>query len=168
MKTLGDKPMMSEHEIAIIYGLLSQYQPKLCLEWGSGVSTTVFPKHKAVKLWLAIEHDGNILDLLHKKFPPNVQTMWITNEQDYADCVQRTHQKFDFILIDGLDREKCLQNALKIVSKNGIILLHDAGRKDYQEFIKKHNGEMLSEGEIPDGEFYAHRGLALFRSPYAS
>lgn len=166
MKSLGDKPMMSDKEIKIIDDLIEKRKPKLCLEWGSGASTTYFPKHNSIDLWLAIEHDGNVLDLLYQKFPKNVQTIWITNPQDYADCMQRSHQKFDLILIDGLEREKCLENALEILAPGGIALLHDAGRAEYQEFIEKHNGEMLSEGEIPDGDGYAHRGLALFRSPY--
>lgn len=169
MKTLGEKPMMSDAEIQIVDDLIDKHQPKLCLEWGSGASTCYFPKHKSIKKWTAIEHDGNILDLLHDKLPDNVETMWILEGSSYADCVQRTHVRYDFILIDGLDRQKCLENALEIVSQDGIILLHDAGRIDYLDFIEKHKGEIISEGEKPVSQGgFAHRGLALFRSPYGA
>lgn len=163
MKITTDTPMMSNKEINIIHGLLEKHKPELCLEWGSGNSTIYFSKRPFIKLWVAIEHNGSILDELQKKLPKNVQTIWITNEQDYADCVQRTHQKFDFIFIDGLNRQKCLENARKIVSKNGIILLHDAGRPEYAEFIEANDGKMLCQGEIAVPGGYAHRGLALFK-----
>lgn len=159
-----NKPMMSDKEIQIIDDLLQKLKPQHCLEWGSGNSTVYFSKRSSIKSWLAIEHDGNILDYLQNKLPQKVQTVWILEGDSYADCVQRSHRKYDFILIDGLDREKCLQNALKIVSPNGFILLHDAGREEYQGMIKKYKGEKLCDGEIPEGEYYAHRGLAIFRS----
>lgn len=55
-------------------------------------------------------------------------------------------------------------NALEVITDTGVILLHDAGRKDYQGIIKLYNGEVLAEGETEiRGGGYAHRGLALFR-----
>lgn len=163
MKLADNKPMMSEQEIQHIDALLVNHKPERCLEWGSGNSTAHFPRHKFIKSWLAIEHDGNILDELESKLSDKVQTIWILPSHSYADCVQRSHIKYDFILIDGLDRQKCLENALKVVSKDGLILLHDSGRAEYQDFIKQYKGEMLIQGEIleKDGGF-AHRGLAVF------
>lgn len=163
IQEVDTKPMMADHEIKIIDDLLEKHKPKLCLEWGSGNSTTYFPKHKSIELWLAVEHDGHYLDYLQDKCPANVQTLWILPGTSYADVVQRSNRKFDFILIDGLDRAKCLENGLKVLNKGGIILLHDAGRKAYEGMIKEFKGETLVEGEIVerDGGF-AHRGLAVF------
>lgn len=152
------KPMMSDQEIKIV----EQYARGHCLEWGSGWSTTYFPKGKDVDSWLAVEHNGNWIKKIKDDCPDNVQIVWILEGESYADCVQLSNRKFDFILIDGLNREKCLQNARKILSKDGVILLHDAGRSEYRDFIKRNGGVHLSEGEIPDKGGFAHRGLARF------
>lgn len=152
------KPMMSDKEIQIV----EKYAYGHCLEWGSGYSTTHFPKGEDVDSWLAVEHNGNWIKKIKGDCPDNVQIIWILEGMSYADCVQLSNRKFDFILIDGLDREKCLENARNILKPGGVILLHDAGRAEYQEFIKKHDGEIISQGEIPDKGGYAHRGLARF------
>lgn len=156
------KPMMSDNEIKMIEHILSQYDGSDCLEWGSGYSTTYFPTKARVNSWLAVEHNGNWIKKIKDKCPDNVQIIWILEGTSYADCVQLSNRKFDFILIDGLDREKCLENARNILKPGGVILLHDAGRSEYWEFIQKHDGEIISEGEIPEGDGYAHRGLARF------
>lgn len=158
------EPMMSQKEIKVIDDLIEKHKPKLCLEWGSGNSTTYFSKHKSIELWLSVEHNGHFLDYIREDCPPNVQTLWVLPGSSYADVVQRSNRKFDFILIDGLDRAKCLENAVKIISEDGIILLHDSGRKGYADVIREFGGEILSEGEIDDREEgKAHRGLAIFR-----
>lgn len=158
-------PMMATEEINIINNLLAKHKPKYCLEWGSGMSTVYFPtRHKFIKTWLSVEHNGHFLDYIQDKCPDNVQTLWVLPGSSYADIVQRSNKQFDFIFIDGLDRPKCLQNALKIISDEGIILLHDAGRQEHDGIIKQYNGEVLIQGEKPVKEGgYAHRGLALFR-----
>lgn len=162
---IGDKPMMADKEIEIIDYLLAKLKPKRCLEWGSGMSTVYFPaKHSSIKLWLSIEHNGHYIDMIRDKCPPNVQTLWILPGSSYSDVVQRSNAKFDFILVDGLDRAKCIQNAKEILNPGGIILLHDSGRKEHEELIKLYDGEVLSQGEKPVREGgFAHRGLAAFK-----
>lgn len=161
---IGDKPMMADKEIEIVNTLLAEHMPQYCLEWGSGNSTINFSQHTCIKLWLAVEHNGHYIDYLQDKVGENVQTLWVLPGSSYADCVQRSNRKFDFILIDGLDRAKCLQNALDILSDDGIILLHDAGRIEHDQIIEEYNGTRLTEGEKPVKEGgFAHRGLALFR-----
>jgi len=159
---IDNKPMMSEKEITIIDNILSSGKPKRCLEWGSGYSTLYFSEHKNVKSWLSIEHNGHYVSYLQERANDKVQTLWVLEGLSYADCVQRSNVRFDFILIDGLDREKCLQNALNILDDNGQILLHDSGRAEYQDFIFRYNGKILCEGEEPYRGFYKHRGLAVF------
>lgn len=155
--------MMSDQEIKIIDDLIQEHKPEYCLEWGSGTSTTYFPK-SFMKLWLSIEHNGHYLDDIRYRCPENVQTIWILPGSSYADAVQRSNRKFDLILIDGLDRQKCLENALQILNDGGIILLHDGGRNHNDEIVERYGGIRLTEGEKPVNEGgYAHRGLVLFR-----
>lgn len=155
------KPMMSDREIKIIDRLLTG--ARCCLEWGSGGSSVYFPETCPWVYWLSVEHDGNWLKKISDDLPTNSNVVWVPEDPVwYVDCVKHT-RRFDFILIDGLYRERCLEIAKQIISKDGVILLHDAGRKEYQEFIKKHGGEILIEGEEPYEGHYKHRGLALFR-----
>lgn len=165
-----NKPMMADNEIEIIDKILSDLKPRYCLEWGSGASTVYFPTNcPSIELWLAVEHNGHFLDSIQDKCPDSVQTLWVLPGSSYSDVVQRSNRKFDFILIDGLDRPKCLENAMKIVSDDGVILLHDAGRKEHTDLIEEFKGERLSEGEKPvqDGGF-AHRGLVMFRRQHGA
>lgn len=155
--------MMSEKEIAIVEAILEQEKPKHCLEWGSGNSTVHFAnKLPSSSIWLSIEHNGNYVKYLADKLPDNATVIWVPENEWYVDCVKHS-RIFDFIFLDGLQRERCLEVALDIISENGTILLHDAGRQDYQGFIKKYKGEMLCEGEKPINGYFAHRGLVRFR-----
>lgn len=154
------KPMMSQIEVDIIMDLLDN--KRHCLEWGSGGSTVYFPKLNPYLHWLSVEHNGNWVKKIAPELPDNATVVWVPEDEWYVDCVKHS-RTFGFILIDGLHRERCLEIAREIVSEDGVVLLHDAGRQEYQEFIKKHDGQILIEGEEPYQGYYKHRGLALFR-----
>lgn len=155
------KPMMSDTEITIIDGILEDINILNCLEWGSGGSTVYFPIGNPFN-WLSVEHDGNWIKKIAPTLNERTTVIWVPENEWYVDCVKHS-RIFDFILIDGLHRERCLEIAREIISEDGLILLHDSGRKEYQEFIKKHDGEKLIDGEEPYEGFYKHRGLHLFR-----
>ena len=160
--------MMAEHEVKIVNDLLRKYQPETCLEWGSGNSTIYFPKeHEFIKQWVSVEHAGQYNIYLKAKVNlKKVILLWTPNNQWYLDCVKHQGKKYDFVLIDGIHREECLNIAHQITKEGGIILLHDTGRKEYEKFISKYlNREILCEGDKPqkDGGF-AHRGLTLFQA----
>lgn len=163
MVRINNKPMMSDKEIQIIDELIEDLKPQHCLEWGAGASTIYFPqKHRCIKTWLAAEENGNYVKHLAPQVKNNTTIIWLPKDQWYHDAVKHS-RLYDFILIDGYNREGCLEVARRVISDDGIILLHDAGRGEYQAMIKEHEGEILSEGEIEAADGYAHRGLALFR-----
>lgn len=161
------KAMMSDREIEIIKGLL---KPNFdCLEFGAGYSSVYFSQF--VKSWYSIEHDwdwyfkvAEMIDL------NNTKTKLIHSSEFYylASAIgfsAQYNQKFDFILIDGILRKECLMIAMPLLKPNGIILLHDAGRFEYNDWINELNGEMLCDGEMPDPEhegYYLIRGLKAF------
>jgi len=163
-------PMMSQEEVAIIDELIEERKPKVCLEWGSGNSTIYFPKkHECIKSWVSIEDLGGYVKYLSPKMDrEKVTLMWVPDNEWYIDCVKHQGKKYDFILVDGVDghREACLDLAITELAKKGaMVLLHDSGREEYQPFIKRHRkkAQKLSEGEKKIGEYYAHRGLTLFK-----
>lgn len=159
------KPMMSDAEIKIVDKHLTY--ARRCLEWGSGGSTVFFPKDNSWVYWLSIEHNGHWVQKISDQLPTNANVVWVPDNEWYVDCVKHSGT-FDFILIDGLHRERCLEIALDIISDDGVILLHDSGRKEYQGFIEKHHGEKLIDGEEPYDGYYKHRGLHLFRKRHGA
>lgn len=157
-------PMMNAREIEIVTSLLRSKPNMDCLEWGAGNSTLVFPNEGNVGSWLSIENDieyAYYVDTHNTN--PRVSVWYEPRLTQYIDSVK--DRTFDFILVDGMDgsREQCLDMAMKIARPDAIVLLHDAGRTEYQPFMNKYKFEMLSQGEIPyPNGFFAHRGLARF------
>lgn len=159
------KPMMSDKEISLIDQRIRG--KKHCLEWGAGGSTIYFPRVNNWVNWLSVEHNGHWVQKLADKLPDNANVVWVPDNEWYVDCVKHS-RTFDFILIDGLHRGRCLEIARDIVSDDGVILLHDSGRAEYHDFIKANDGEKLCDGEEPYQGFYKHRGLTLFRRRHGS
>jgi|SRR3990172_10920880 len=162
-------PMMSDKEVEIIDNLLERKRSKLCLEWGSGNSTVYFPnKHDCIERWDAVEHKIDYLELLGDKLKKGVAKIHIVKDYtNYVGFPLSTGIKYDFIFIDGLMRQSCLEMALHhVLNLGATILLHDPFRYDHADIIKAYQGqfEILSQGEKPgrDG-FFAHRGLILFK-----
>lgn len=162
VKIQNDKPMMADAEIEIIDDLIEKYKPEVCLEWGSGNSTLWYSQHDCIKSWLSLEHNGHYVEYLKGKLNPKTQVVWVADNEWYGDSVKLLGRRYDFILVDGRQREGCLSIAHDIIKPGGIILLHDSGREEYQEFIKLYKGIKLIDGEIPQGDYYAHRGLTAF------
>lgn len=159
------KAMMSDKEVEIIESLL---KPEFdCLEFGSGYSTVYFPQF--VSSWTAIEHDEDwFFKVLNMREFNRLNTKIILSDTNhYVGQAINLDKKFDFILIDGENREQCLDFSFSMLKPNGVILLHDASRFEYASWINKFDGEILCEGEMPDERvpgYYLIRGLKLWRS----
>jgi len=147
------RPFMKYKEIIIIKDILKNKKPQMCLEYGAGYSTLYFSRYleKNAK-WIAIEHNKNwfkkIKQLIHQKgnvsiyyIPPNHSSLdtdpnskdAFLGFEEYVLFPEKLNIKFDFILIDGEARKHCLEVAPKLLKKNGVIVLHDANRKDYHK-----------------------------------
>jgi len=164
------KPWMDERQIDLIEWLLKTIKPKVCLEWGVGLSTLYFPKFldKNAK-WYAVEHDcqwSDKIKLINKN--KNVSINYVkpnhfpwtdvngdgaySDLKDYVDFPDKLG-KFDFILVDGRARGECLEKARQILTQNGIIVLHDAQREYY------HNALGFYKYGIVLHDNYSHRDL---------
>ena len=51
---------------------------------------------------------------------------------------------FDMIFVDGSDRAKCINTALKVIKNNGIIIIHDAERVDIWQGVDKSKIEVVT------------------------
>lgn len=157
-------PMMSKREVEYIRGLIDDNSFNRCLEWGGGNSTLYFPfMCPSITRWDSIEHNGHYIKYFQGKLSPSVAMFWVPENEWYVDCVRHQGKIYDFILVDGLFREQCLELAFDLIKKGGAIVLHDSGRREYQNFIRKYSHKKIFDGEIEDGNgFYVHRGITIF------
>ncbi len=159
-------PMMSEHEVEILDKLFESRKPEVCLEWGSGGSTIYFPnKHKFIRQWISIEHNGHYVKAIKDNVDQKRTTVLWAHMHHYIDLVKHQARRYDFILVDGKNRAKCLAVAADLVKEDGVVILHDSGRNEYRGMIADFPGklEKLCDGQQArsDGG-YAHRGLTKF------
>lgn len=153
-------PWMTYREAAIIEEVLRKLKPKKCLEWGAGYSTLVLSSFiRRSASWIAIEHDTAWAEKIKSinrrskvavySVPPN-HFPWtdehgdgnFSDLKDYIEFPAR-FAPFDFILLDGRARRECLAKAHAIISKEGLVILHDAQREYYHPLFKLYKYQLL-------------------------
>ena len=143
--------MMRKHQLEIIEGeLLALNQSRLdILEWGSGGSTIHFTgfllKNGIDYNWISIEHnkewynsvsdelrdDKNLKVYLLDEVQNSTVSVRNVDMDDYVSFPASLGRRFDFILVDGRKRRRCLLEAAKLLKPHGIVILHDAQRSYY-------------------------------------
>ncbi len=147
-----EKALMQDEEIQIIeknlLALGKQTEKIKILEWGSGKSTlyfTSFLKDNYIKYdWLSIEYNKKwykkVKDMLKNDESTKIILFDVGNDnarqrytkmEEYINYPKKIKEKFDFILIDGRKRRRCTVLARKLLTKDGLVFLHDAHRKFY-------------------------------------
>lgn len=160
------KPLMFDGEIrALERALLSlSGRPLRILEWGSGGSTVHFTQflreHNIPYEWISIEYNRNWFERVQEEVKNDSNTKLVLFDSGNNDMLQPDNtmdeyvqypktlgKKFDFVLVDGRKRRRCLLVAKEIVSPHGFVFLHDAQRAYYHSAFK----------EYPRGRFVAGR-----------
>ncbi len=110
-------------------------------EYGAGNSTLFFSA-RVLKV-VSVEYDKQWYDSLIQNCPSNVMLIYNSNydEQGYIASIN-TGIKYDLVLIDGLYRMQCAEQAINKLSPAGVIILDDSEREEYQSIFKL----MLEEG----------------------
>jgi hypothetical protein len=103
--------------------------------------------NKLVRLMTTCRNPKPLIKVFH--VPPN-HMPWsdINGDGTYSDLKDYIefpgeNESFDFILIDGRARKDCLIKTHEIVRDKGIVILHDANRKYYQEPFKLYKHQIL-------------------------
>lgn len=104
-------------------------------EYGSGYSTMFYASH--VQHVTSVEYDQAWLEIIQHKAPANVTLIFQEQDinGDYCRTIARASQNYDVIIVDGRDRVNCIKQSLDYLSDEGVILLDDAHREQYQEGI---------------------------------
>jgi hypothetical protein len=98
-------------------------------EFGSGASTKWWSQH--VKLVDAVEHDPKWFDIVANSMPNNVKLQLCTDDK-YFTQINTTGNKYDIVIIDGQDRNRCTVPAMAALTSKGIIIWDDSERDEYQ------------------------------------
>lgn len=114
------------------------------LEWGSGLSTILLcAELKKDSYILSIEHNNeyqiNIPELEIKR----LKQVFLTAQKPFGKSeayttypiydVLESGELFDLILIDGRNRTDCLAIAAMLLAPDGVVILGDAERENYQK-----------------------------------
>jgi predicted O-methyltransferase YrrM len=161
------KPWMQGEQIELIEKVLASFGKKRVdvLEWGASGSTVYFPAMMDKKgigySWLSLEHNAKWHRRMQKALQhnPNVKLKLFEVDrktaapQDYDDYVSYPvflNRYFDFILVDGRERARCLMLASNLLNPGGIVFLHDAERERYHHAFDFFGNGVLLESEGKD------------------
>lgn len=102
------------------------------LEYGAGYSTLFFMQR--VSSVASIEHDESWLRTLENRVSGNVSLSRRPDRPDeYAAAPQAADVGFDLIVLDGIHRLACMEQAVKLASDVGLIILDDSERAEYRK-----------------------------------
>jgi len=103
-------------------------------EYGCGNSTLWLAER--VRTIDAVEGDKAWVEYLKPKMPAKVQiTHYAVQENEngkYAHAISETGKHYDVVIVDGRDRNNCVINAEKYLKEQGILILDNSDRPDYQ------------------------------------
>lgn len=112
--------------------VLEVTNPKTVFEYGPGVSTSIMSVHPSVEMIDSVEHNPAWFNKWRWEVADSVNLIYQPNMEMYPETEGRV-SKYDLIFVDGREREKCLYVAGGRLNEQGVVILHDAERANYQE-----------------------------------
>lgn len=118
-----------------LYKVLETLNPKTVFEYGPGTSTAIMALYPSVEFIDSVEHNLAWYNKYKWEMPENVKISYQPNLELYPETPGRI-EKYDLIFVDGREREKCLYVAPTRLNDEGVVILHDAERPNYQEAMR--------------------------------
>ena len=127
-------------------------------EYGSGNSTFFYAAK--VKKVVSVEHNNKWFNKITKKLPENVELIFSKFEpdKDYCKTSKNISEKFDIIIVDGVDRNNCIKYSVDALSPKGILILDDSERDEYTQGI-----EFITNNEFKRIDFWGIAPGILFK-----
>ena len=127
-------------------------------EFGSGNSTLFFAKR--VKEVISVEHNKEWYQIVNSTKPSNVKLIQTESDSvtDYVGYFSNLKEKVDIIIVDGLLRNECLINSINKLSENGVIILDDSERNEYEQ-----GKDFLLNNNFNSIEFWGIAPTVLFK-----
>lgn len=120
---------------AVINLLLERVNPKWkVFEYGSGYSTLYW--QYAVKNVHSVESDLDWFNLIRKLSINPDKILYKDNPVDFIDSITTFSTLYDLIVIDGIEREKCVENSLNNLKSDGVIIFDNTHRTIYNDALE--------------------------------
>ncbi|HVS52983.1 MAG TPA: hypothetical protein VHD62_11570 [Opitutaceae bacterium] len=113
--------------------------PRLRAEWrvfeyGAGASTRFYARHVR-EVW-AVEHDDAFARRLAPLLPPNARLeVRAAGSEEYRAAIRLLGRPPEIVSIDGRDRPRCAEMAVRHVAEAGVIVFDDTERAEYREAL---------------------------------
>jgi hypothetical protein len=136
----GDKPVDYDgYEVPWMnYAVIKFLEARLkkdfhLFEFGSGYSTSFYARLAGSVT--SLEHDELWFQTVKERVPENVEVVFKPADTDgeYCRAINRSGQKYEVVIVDGMDRVNCIKQSANALSERGVILLDDSHRKEYAE-----------------------------------
>lgn len=104
-------------------------------EYGSGYSTRFYAQR--VGTVTSLEYNQLWYNRIKDTLPNNVTLIYQKSDIDgqYCRAIQQSKQKYELVIVDGDDRHNCMRVCIDSLTKNGVIILDDSQRAEYDEGI---------------------------------
>lgn len=115
--------------------LASRLKPKWRIfEYGAGASTLYFARR--VQSVTAVEHDETFAAGIRGRLPANARLLVRpSGSAVYAGALAECHEPPDLVLVDGVDRAQCIEEALRRLAPGAVLVLDDAERGEYARSV---------------------------------
>lgn len=127
--------------LLIVLDLLNPFR---VFEWGSGKSTQVLGMYHSVGRLVSIEHDKEWYERARCSKISNTSIIFQPDLDMYVKEIECWPPQ-DLIFVDGKSRNECLAIALDYINKNGVVMLHDAKRNEYESSIKLYPYKIITD-----------------------
>ena len=136
-------------------------------EFGSGNSSLFFAKR--VRRIISVEHNREWFDKIKNSLPDNseIQIVESNSFDQYLEPLKTIDEKFDIIIVDGIFRNECLVESINHLTENGLVILDDSERNEYNEginYILHNNFKRLDFTGIAPGLLYT-KSTSIFYKP---
>jgi predicted O-methyltransferase YrrM len=126
---------------SILQKWIQKIQPFVILEWGPGRSTEIMCETCPGASITSIENQKSFAEKASKALP-SVRVVHAAipeygpSQYPCWPLLNAIDVKYDLIFVDGRQRVSCLLTSLKVLNKNGVVILHDAQRPHYKHGIE--------------------------------
>ena len=115
--------------------ICKHFRPKEVLEFGPGNSTAVILEHSTAHI-VAIEESKKWYRKYRSRFPSERFELSCKGPGWDLREVNSLGGPYDLIFVDGGDRPAQLKHCVDLLASDGIVVLHDAHREEYEPGIR--------------------------------
>lgn len=124
---------------AIIHFLKNRLNKQMTVfEYGSGFSTLFFADR--VRSITSVEHNNIWVDIMKDRIAEqtnasvyHVDLKKDNGSEEYCSFIKAREEKFDLVIIDGVNRNCCVDPAVESLSEGGVILFDDTESENYTD-----------------------------------